>query len=193
MANTGELKGRSGIVNAQVLFIGGVAACGKSTVAAELGREQDLLVIELDQAFNQLEEQKLKFEVAVETVCRYGHDLLTALHAGGGRAIVVGWVMPEQVKDLSARDGFLAVFCGYPDLAPKQRLLELYAAKTSGRPGHWLTDRPYPEALRILGSLAKKSHGIRDDCRQFGMPFVDCTDIGAAQTVVRQLFRTHFA
>lgn len=157
---------------AQIYFVGGASASGKSTATRELALEHDVPRIELDVLYNRLDfiEDLALRQQTMQTVTE---TLLRELVDADADMIVEGgWMWPTVAARLvqESEGRFCAVYCGYPNVSPEARLEMLRA-----HPGtkHWVVGKSETEALQWLELQIKGSAECKEAAENEGLEFFD--------------------
>lgn len=176
----------------RVIFIGGASASGKTEAAKSLASELKRPHLEIDRlrdlANGQCELLSNSGEIEKSITRIYTRALLEILIDAGSECVIEGgWMEPKVATELTARQGFAAVYCGYSSDNLEARLV---AIRTKAKNRHWLSEEPEKDAIKYLASQVEGSEWYKSECEEYELPYFDFTDQAKGQRDLCAYFLT---
>lgn len=181
------------------IIIGGAMRTGKTLVADALSKRTgfpylctDSLILALRDCFPQtaIGQKGKSFDELCEAFIPFLNRFLHhSDEAGRCSHIVEGhFIRPKDVSQLGANS--TAVFFGYPEADPQEKLQQLKAyAASAAHEGSEMDDDE--KLLKQINRWIDFSRDLREQCRQFGILFVDTShqDVSYCNSNMELLYR----
>lgn len=173
-------------MSAQIYYIGGASASGKSTVAKEVSQEHGLPMTKLDDINNLLQkagvEESERWKASREVSFKFVSVLIKSIKSGTQCLVEGVYILPDEAAELMKGGNFYPVYCGYPDAVAQDRFEQIKENSTGNRE-HWLLFKSDDEALAFLQREIENSIKYRDECKRWQIEFFDFTifEDGASQ------------
>jgi len=172
---------------ANVIYIGGPCATGKSTAANMLSVKTGRRVFKLDKILNLVGGHGDTSEENENITRIIARALIEEMLATRTRCIVEGvWIKPDTSAELLDQYGsnYFPVYRGYSEAKAEERLRAI-----TDNGAHWLANKPGSEATAIIQKqIEEDSILIRAEAIKYGLNYVDFSDQSQGCEVLQQLF-----
>ncbi|MBU1019570.1 MAG: hypothetical protein KJ847_00030 [Firmicutes bacterium] len=161
------------------LIIVGASRSGKSTVAKEIAKINNMTYIPLDAFVSTLEnlypevgikhlDDNLKMSIKIAVFLK---ELVSHLkYEDINYVIDLYQVYPKDLSDIIDPKQDLVVYFGYPNLVPKEKL---EFVKKHAREKDWTRNTPDSEMIGILELFIAENKKMHRECIEIGYPFFD--------------------
>lgn len=159
----------------RVLFIGGLSASGKTSVAVPLAHTLNCRLVRLDGYLRAVETLDRPGMEALELTRKISELLLLDLLGVRARCMVEGATLrPSQAAELKQDwPTFEPVFCGYPNADPEERIAQMRSTRPPLKP-HWSLSRLSDKELTdFLQEQIERSAWLQAACRKHDLRFFD--------------------
>jgi hypothetical protein len=162
-----------------ILIVAGTSRSGKSTVTRRICRQTGFSHFPMDAIISTLE--NLYPETGIShhddntafspVLAAFTAEFISHLRYEELDAVLdLYQLFPSDFVRFVQADDIKAVYLGYPDLLPEQKLA---AVKSSQRGCDWTRQISDEEMLVIISRFIEEGIRMRDECRIYGIPFFD--------------------
>jgi len=162
-------------------IICGASRSGKSVLARRLQRELEVSWILGDAMVSGLEDAFPDLGISHQGDLQHIDDTLTDYikfllwnydYAGCGYVFDSTYLYPRHVLKIREKVGAVpAVFLGYAEADPKQKVLE--TRRFDPAQNWWTAELSDNELMQMIHDQINKSRELRESCAEFGIPYVE--------------------